>query len=65
MSVVINGKQNIEDNKIISSKKQFLWIAMGSMVMFFGGLLSALIIEKADVNNWQAFVLPSSFTYST
>lgn len=65
MSVVINSKQNIEDNKIISSKKQFLWIAMGSMVMFFGGLLSALIIEKADVNNWQAFVLPSSFTYST
>tara|TARA_B100000963_G_scaffold53824_2_gene41900 strand:- start:28443 stop:29036 length:594 start_codon:yes stop_codon:yes gene_type:complete len=65
MSIAINNKENTDIKKIISSKKQFLWIAMGSMVMFFGGLLSALIIEKADLNNWQAFVLPSSFTYST
>lgn len=65
MSIVINNKENIDIKKIVSSKKQFLWIAMGSMVMFFGGLLSALIIEKADVNNWQAFVLPNFFTFST
>ena len=65
MSIAINNKENLDVQKIISSKKQFLWIAMGSMVMFFGGLLSALIIEKADINNWQAFVLPNSFTYST
>jgi len=45
MSIVINNKENIDIKKIVSSKKQFLWIAMGSMVMFFGGLLSALIIE--------------------
>ena len=65
MSIAINNKENLDVQKIISSKKQSLWIAMGSMVMFFGGLLSALIIEKADINNWQAFVLPNSFTYST
>jgi len=65
MSIAINNKENIDIKKIMSSKKQFLWIAMGSMVMFFGGLLSALIIEKADVNNWKAFDLPNSFSYST
>jgi len=53
MSIAINNKENTDIKKIISSKKQFLWIAMGSMVMFFGGLLSALIIEKADLNTFQ------------
>ena len=33
MSIAINNKENLDVQKIISSKKQFLWIAMGSMVL--------------------------------
>ena len=56
---------SLEKEKRLASKKQLLWIAMGSMSMFFAGLISALIVEKADVNNWTNFDLPNSFTYST
>ena len=38
-------------------RKQLLWVAMVSISMFFGGLISAFIVEKADVNTWQGFSL--------
>ena len=65
MSLALHTNNNDEVKKLASSKKQLLWIAMGSMSMFFAGLISALIVEKADVNNWTNFDLPNSFTYST
>ena len=52
---------NFETKAVDSSKKQLLWIAMVSISMFFGGLLSALIVDRADVNNWNEFVLPDYF----
>lgn len=62
---MLNTSVTIEKNKLIASKKQLLWIAMISISMFFAGLLSALIIERKDVNTWQGFVLPDYFLFST
>lgn len=50
----------IENN----AKKQLLWIGMGSILMFFGGLTSAYIVRKPE-GNWLDFTLPEYFTIST
>ena len=47
-----------------NAKKQLLWIGMGSIIMFFGGLTSAYIVRKPE-GNWLEFVLPEYFTIST
>ena len=47
-----------------NAKKQLLWIGMGSILMFFGGLTSAYIVRKPE-GNWIEFVLPEYFTFST
>ena len=44
--------------------KQLLWIGIGSIVMFFGGLTSAYIVRKAE-GNWLEFEMPFWFTIST
>ena len=41
-------------------RKQLLWVAMVSISMFFGGLISAFIVEKANINTWQGFTLSST-----
>ena len=51
---------DIELRKIV--KKQLLWVALVSISMFFASMLSAFIVEKADVGNWKNFILPVSFT---
>ena len=43
-------------------KKQLLWVALVSISMFFASMLSAFIVEKADVGNWKDFILPVYFT---
>jgi cytochrome c oxidase subunit 3 len=43
-------------------KKQLLWVALVSISMFFASMLSAFIVEKADVGNWKNFILPVAFT---
>ena len=45
-------------------KKQLLWVALVSISMFFASMLSAFIVEKADVVNWKVFILPV-FTINT
>ena len=44
--------------------KQLLWIGIGSIVMFFGGLTSAYIVRKAE-GNWLEFEMPIWFTFCT
>jgi cytochrome c oxidase subunit 3 len=39
-------------------KKQLLWISLAAISMFFASMLSAFIVEKADVGNWQEISLP-------
>ena len=46
-------------------KKQLLWISLAAISMFFASMLSAFIVEKADVGNWQEFILPNYFVFST
>ena len=46
------------------SLKQLLWVGIGSIVMFFAGLTSAYVVRKPQ-GNWQEFVLPEWFTFST
>lgn len=60
--------QNINESKAEIRKKTakpLLWIGIVSIVMFFGGWTSAVIVSKGASSNWFAFDLPSSFTYST
>jgi cytochrome c oxidase subunit 3 len=42
-----------------------LWLAMGSMTMFFAALTSALILKKGDFKSWENFRLPNVFMVST
>ena len=41
-----------------------LYIAIGSMVMLFGGLTSAYVVRHAE-GNWLKFEMPQTFYYST
>ena len=52
---------NLIENR---SLKQLLWVGIGSIVMFFAGLTSAYVVRKPQ-GNWQEFVLPEWFTFST
>jgi len=44
--------------------KPLLWVALVSIVMFFTGLTSAVIVVKPDAR-WVSFDVPSLFLYST
>ena len=46
------------------SAKPLLWIGMASIVMFFGGLTSAVIVKHGE-GGWQGFELPLAFWVST
>ena len=42
-----------------------LYLSMGSMVMLFTALASALIVKKGDFKHWEPVELPSLFLVST
>lgn len=44
--------------------KPLLWVAMVSIVMFFGGLTSAVIVSKPS-GEWISFAVPTPFYIST
>jgi len=54
------------NSTLINNKtyKQLLWVGIGSIVMFFGGLTSAYIVRKAE-GNWLDFDFPIWFYIST
>lgn len=49
----------------VHPQKFALWIAMGSMSMFFAALTSALLVKKGDYRSWENFRLPTVFLFST
>jgi len=49
----------------IKTAKPMLWLAIGSMIIFFGGLTSAYIVSSSDASSWLDFQIPSGFQYST
>lgn len=48
----------------IHPHKFTLWVAMGSILMMFAGLTSAVIV-RSNQANWLEFELPGIFWYST
>ncbi len=48
----------------IHPKKFAMWIAIGSIIMMFGGLTSGYIVRRSQ-GNWQTFKLPVEFYIST
>ncbi len=59
--------ENINTKAEIKRKtaKPLLWIGIVSIVMFFSGWTSAVIVSKGGAPNWLDISLPSAFTYST
>lgn len=50
--------------KKIHPKKFAMWIAIGSIIMMFGGLTSGYIVRRSQ-GNWETFRLPLAFYIST
>jgi cytochrome c oxidase subunit III len=48
----------------VKTAKPLLYIAIGSMVMLFGGLVSAYIVSMSN-SKWMEFDLPQAFWFST
>ncbi len=59
--IVIDPVEQQTKNNAI---KLLLWLGIISMLMFWGGLTSAYIVN-ASSNVWQTFEVPTQFTYST
>lgn len=56
---------NTENKKYIHPYKVILYLAMGSILMFFAITTSALLVKKGDVVSWEYFKLPTIFYIST
>jgi cytochrome c oxidase subunit 3 len=54
-----------EQRNKIHPHKFALWVGIGSIIMFFGGLTSASIIKSRDEVHWIAYNYPDAFWYST
>lgn len=46
-------------------RKFAMLLGMASMLMFFAGLTSAMLVKKADIATWEYFKLPNIFALST
>lgn len=59
----MTAKETAQRRKI-HPKKFAMWIAIGSIIMMFGGLTSGYIVRQSQ-GNWQVFKLPVEFYIST
>ena len=57
----INSKAEIKRK----TAKPLLWIGIVSIIMFFSGWTSAVIVSKGGAPDWLNIDMPSAFTYST
>jgi cytochrome c oxidase subunit 3 len=64
MSVMITAKEDSPQRKKINPKKFAMWIAIGSIIMMFGGLTSGYIVRKSQ-GDWDNIKLPVEFYIST
>jgi len=58
------AEENTVQRKKIHPKKFAMWIAIGSIIMMFGGLTSGYIVRKSQ-GNWEQISLPIEFYIST
>lgn len=56
--------QKTTQRRKIHPQKFAMWIAIGSIIMMFGGLTSGYIVRKSQ-GNWESFNLPVTFYIST
>jgi cytochrome c oxidase subunit III len=56
--------QQSTQRKKINPKKFAMWIAIGSIIMMFGGLTSGYIVRRSQ-GNWENIKLPTEFYIST
>lgn len=59
--------ENIDNKAVLKRKtsKPLLWIGIVSIVMFFSGWTSAVIVSKGGAPDWLNINLPVEFNYST
>ena len=62
MSITLNSSST---NFKIHPKMFALYLGMGSMIMLFTALASALIVKKGDFKHWEPVLLPNLFFYSS
>ncbi|KAA3645949.1 MAG: hypothetical protein DWP98_10690 [Bacteroidetes bacterium] len=58
------SEKDFQEAKREKVAKPLLWIGIISIIMFFAGLTSAVIVRKGD-GNWFHYDIPSMFLYST
>jgi cytochrome c oxidase subunit 3 len=63
-TMTLNNKELIKKDIRQRTARPLLWIGMGSIVMFFGGLTSAVIVSSGG-GGWQGFEFPFPFWVST
>ena len=63
MSALMTAQESTQRKKI-NPKKFAMWIAIGSIIMMFGGLTSGYIVRKSQ-GDWETFKLPVEFYIST
>lgn len=56
--------ETTEKRSRIHPQKYALWVACGSMIMFFAAFTSAYIVRQS-AGNWLEFVMPNIFFFST
>jgi cytochrome c oxidase subunit III len=54
----------MSERKRLHPHKFTLWLGIGSILMMFAGLTSAVIVKRNQAD-WQGFTLPGIFWYST
>ena len=57
----MNKEKTNQHNRV---KKTLLWVAIGSITMFFGGLTSAYLVTRGGAD-WLLIEFPKEFYYST
>lgn len=64
----LSYQKNMDNNPVrkkrIHPQKFAMWIAIGSIIMMFGGLTSGYIVRKSQ-GNWEQLNMPVAFYYST
>lgn len=60
--MALSSEEKFEIQK--KSHRQLMWVALLSITMFFGGLISAYIVQRSD-GTWVKIFLPKAFFIST
>jgi cytochrome c oxidase subunit 3 len=64
MTTIVSDNTHYKDELKRKNSKPLLWIAMVSIIMFFGGMTSAVIVSQGG-GSFLAIPMPIGFTIST